>query len=106
MPHEKPMDVLPTQIQPNSETFRENREAMQQLVAELRERLEMVRRGGGEAAVARHTGRGKLLARDRIERLLDPDTPFLELSPLAAWELYGNEVPAAGIVTGIGVGHG
>src|SRR5437764_15130756 len=100
------MDVLPTQVQPDSPAFRENREAMGRLVAELRERLEQVRRGGGEAAVARHKGRGKLLVRERVERLLDPETPFLELSPLAAWELYANEVPAAGIVTGIGVVHG
>src|ERR1051326_5223704 len=100
------MDLLPTQCDPKSETFRENAEAMRERVAELRERLAAVRKGGGEAAVARHTGRGKLLARERVERLLDPDTPFLELSPLAAWEMYGREVASAGLVTGIGVVHG
>src|SRR5262249_14697697 len=85
---------------------RANREAMEALVAELRGRLEQVRRGGGEAAGTRHTARGELLARDRVERLLDPGTPFLGLSPLAPRGLDAGEVPCAGIVTGIGVVHG
>ena len=68
----------------------------------LRERHAQVLKGGGEALARRHRGRGKMLARERIDLLLDPLSPFLELSPLAAWELYGNEVPSAGIVTGIG----
>ena len=72
------------------------------LAAELRERLAVVRRGGDEHARARHVERGKMLVRDRIDRLLDPGSPFLELSPLAAYELYDDVVPAAGIVTGIG----
>jgi 3-methylcrotonyl-CoA carboxylase beta subunit len=77
------------------------------LVGELRERLAVVRRGGSEAARAKHTGRGKLLVRDRVDRLLDPGSPFLELSPLAATGMYGDPgapdaVPSAGIVTGIG----
>jgi 3-methylcrotonyl-CoA carboxylase beta subunit len=72
------------------------------LAAELRERLARVRLGGDEAARARHAERGKLLARERIDRLLDPGSPFLELSPLAAWDLYEDDVPSAGIVTGIG----
>jgi 3-methylcrotonyl-CoA carboxylase beta subunit len=72
------------------------------LAAELRERLAEVRRGGDEAARARHIERGKMLVRDRVDRLLDPGSPFLELSPLAAYELYDDVVPAAGIVTGIG----
>jgi 3-methylcrotonyl-CoA carboxylase beta subunit len=72
------------------------------LAAELRERVAFVRRGGDDAARARHVKRGKLLARERIDRLLDPGSPFLELSPLAAWELYEDAVPAGGIVTGIG----
>jgi acetyl-CoA carboxylase carboxyltransferase component len=100
------MDILPTQVQPGSAAFQENRAAMEARVAELRERLERVRESGGEEAVRKHTARGKLRARDRIERLLDPGTPFLELSPLAAWDMYDNEVPAAGILTGIGVVHG
>lgn len=76
------------------------------VVAELRERLAQVRRGGSEAARAKHTGRGKLLARERVDRLLDPGSPFLELSPLAATGMYGDAVPSAGIVTGIGRVHG
>src|SRR3954453_15969904 len=72
------------------------------LAAELRERLAEVRRGGDEKARTRHVERGKMLVRDRVDRLLDPGSPFLELSPLAAFELYDDLVPAAGIVTGIG----
>ncbi len=81
---------------------------MRDLVADLRERLAVVRQGGSEAARAKHTGRGKLLVRDRVDRLLDPGSPFLELSPLAAYGMYGrdaddlNAVPSASIVTGIG----
>jgi acetyl-CoA carboxylase carboxyltransferase component len=76
------------------------------LVAELRERSALVARGGGERAVERHRSRGKLTARDRIDRLVDPDTAFLELNALAAWELYDGGAPSAGIVTGIGVVEG
>src|SRR3712207_1435623 len=76
---------------------------MQALVAELRTRTHDVARGGGDEAIARHRGRGKLLARERIDRLLDPGSAFLELNALAAWEHYGGDAPAAGIVTGIGV---
>src|SRR3954452_15677841 len=72
------------------------------LVDELRERLGIVRRGGGPEAVAKHRSRGKLLARERIDRLVDPGTPFLELSPCAAWGLYDDDAPSAGNVTGIG----
>jgi len=77
-------------------------EKMQDLVEELRDRLTTVRRGGSETSRRRHTDRGKLLVRDRVDRLLDPGSPFLELSPLAAHEMYGGAVPSAGIVTGIG----
>ncbi len=77
-------------------------EQMRELVEELRDRLTVVRRGGSEAARERHLGRGKLLARDRVDRLLDPGSPFLELSPLAATGMYDDAVPSAGIVTGIG----
>ena len=73
-----------------------------ELVAELRERLATVRQGGDERARRRHTQRGKLLVRERVDKLLDPGASFLELSPLAAWGMYGEDVPAAGIVTGIG----
>jgi 3-methylcrotonyl-CoA carboxylase beta subunit len=86
-----------------STTWREEHLA---LLADLRERLERVRAGGGERARERHLARGKLLARDRVERLCDPGTPFLELSPLAAEELYDGDAPGAGIVTGVAVVHG
>ncbi|EON25748.1 propionyl-CoA carboxylase [Nocardioides sp. CF8] len=78
--------------------------SMRDLVDDLRERLALVRQGGSESARAKHTGRGKLLVRDRVDRLLDSGSPFLELSPLAATGMYGadNAVPAAGVVTGIG----
>src|SRR5690242_9602167 len=75
---------------------------MRELVAELRDRLATVRRGGSETARQKHVDRGKLLPRDRVDRLLDPGSPFLELSPLAAWDMYGGEVPSASLVTGIG----
>ncbi len=75
---------------------------MRDLVVELRERLATVRLGGTESARARHTSRGKLLVRDRVDRLLDPGSPFLEVAPLAAYGMYDNAVPAAGMVTGVG----
>src|SRR6478609_8839033 len=75
---------------------------MRELVDELRERLAVARTGGSEAARTKHTDRGKLLVRDRVDRLLDPGSPFLELSPLAATGMYGDAVPSAGVVTGIG----
>src|SRR3954467_12254257 len=83
-----------------------NREAMQQLVSELRNKLDAVKKGGGDAAVKRHKERGKMFVRDRIDALLDPDTPFLETSALAANGMYNDEAPAAGMVTGVGVIHG
>jgi acetyl-CoA carboxylase carboxyltransferase component len=79
---------------------------MEALVAELRERTALVARGGGDKAVERHRSRGKLTARERVDRLVDPGTAFLELNALAAWDLYGGDAPSAGIVTGIGVIEG
>src|SRR5436190_16609107 len=79
---------------------------MEQLVAEVRERTAQVVLGGGEKAVERHRSRGKLTARERIDRLVDPGSAFLELSALAAWDLYDGQAPSAGIVTGIGVIEG
>ena len=84
------------------DVFASRAERMETLVAELRERSAQVARGGGEKALERHRSRGKLPARERIDRLLDPGSAFLELNALAAWELYDDPVPAAGIVTGIG----
>ncbi len=97
------LPLLPTHVDPQATDFQENAAIMRALVAELRARLRQVANGGGDDAIARHRSRGKLLARERIDRLVDPGTPFLELSPLAAWEMYDNDAPAAGIVTGIGV---
>ena len=83
-----------------------NRAAMQELVAQLRSKLGTVKKGGGEAAVNRHKERGKMFVRERIDAVIDPDTPFLEFSALAANGMYGDEAPSAGIVTGIGNIHG
>jgi acetyl-CoA carboxylase carboxyltransferase component len=96
------MDVIETHIDPQSDLFRTNRDRMSALVAELAERTAVVKQGGGAKYVERHREQGKLPARDRIQKLLDDGSPFLELSPLAAWDLYENGAPAAGIVTGIG----
>src|SRR5471032_199668 len=79
---------------------------MQALVEELRERSARIAAGGGEKAIERHRARGKMLARERIDRLVDPGTAFLELNALAAWEIYDGQAPSAGIVTGIGVVEG
>src|SRR5918999_5628423 len=99
------MGLLTTQVA-RDETFERRRARMEQLVAELRERMDAVARGGGENAVERHRSRGKLTARERIDLLVDPGSAFLELNALAAWGLYGGEAPSAGIVTGIGVIEG
>ena len=97
--------LLTTQVE-RDETFARRAERMEALAAELRERTALVARGGGEKAVERHRSRGKLTARERIDRLIDPGTAFLELNALAAWELYDGAAPSAGIVTGIGVVEG
>ena len=94
--------VLGSAANPGSEEFRANREANEALVDDLRAELQRVAAGGGERARERHAGRGKLLPRERVDRLLDPGAPFLELSALAAHGLYDDEAPGAGIITGIG----
>ena len=96
------MDVLDTQVNSNDAQFRDNASQMAALVTELRDQLALAREGGGEQYLQRHREQGKLPVRDRIGRLLDPGSPLLELSPLAAWDLYDNEAPGAGLVTGIG----
>jgi acetyl-CoA carboxylase carboxyltransferase component len=100
------MAVLSSQVERESADFDRRRGRMEELVAELRERTALVTRGGGEKAVERHRSRGKLTARERIDRLLDPDTAFLELNALAAWDVYDGQAPSAGIVTGVGVIEG
>jgi acetyl-CoA carboxylase carboxyltransferase component len=94
---------LISNLRGNNEGFRAAAEEYRLLIDQLNERLALTRDGGGQAAVQRHHARGKLLARERIRLLVDPDTAFLELSPLAAWDMYDGGAPAAGIVTGIGV---
>jgi len=94
--------MLRSNLNPRSEAFAANAAAMRSLVDDLRAKVAEVSLGGGSVARERHVARGKLLARDRVAALLDPGSPFLELSQLAAYGMYGNDVPAAGIVTGIG----
>src|SRR5437667_2185230 len=96
------MAVLTSQVERESDAYAKRAAQMEALVSELRERTAQVAAGGGAKAVERHRSRGKLLARERIDRLVDPDTAFLELSALAAWDLYDGQAPGAGIVTGIG----
>ena len=100
------MAVLASHIDRGGDEFTLRRSRMENLVAELRERSALVALGGGEKAMERHTSRGKLPARERIDRLVDPGTAFLELNALAAWDLYDGGAPSAGIVTGIGVVEG
>ena len=100
------MAVLSSRVERDSESFVQRRARMEGLVAELRERTALVARGGGEKAVERHRSRGKLTARERIDRLVDPGTAFLELNALAAWDVYDGQAPSAGIVTGIGLVEG
>jgi 3-methylcrotonyl-CoA carboxylase beta subunit len=100
------MEAIVSQFRPDSEEARADRAAMEAAMAEFREKAGAVLLGGGEAAVAKHRARGKLLARERIEGLLDPGSPFLELSAFAAHGLYGGDAPAAGLVTGVGRVHG
>jgi acetyl-CoA carboxylase carboxyltransferase component len=100
------MSVLTSQVDRASEAFERRRTLMDRLVEELRERSAQVAQGGGERAVERHRSRGKLTARERIDRLVDPGSSFLELGALAAWDVYDGQAPAAGMVTGIGVVEG
>jgi 3-methylcrotonyl-CoA carboxylase beta subunit/propionyl-CoA carboxylase len=96
------MHTLATHVRKDDELYRDNHQRMTQLVAELQDRVGRARLGGGEKYLQRHRDQGKLPARERIDRLLDPGSPFLEISPLAAWDMYENEAPGAGIVTGVG----
>ncbi len=100
------MPALSSRTDPHAAAFEANAHAYGALLEVLRERLRTVAEGGGVAMVKRHHARNKIVVRDRIDMLVDPLSPFLELCPLAAFGLYGNEVPAAGLVIGIGVVHG
>ncbi len=96
------METLSSAINPQSEDYLANSEHQRALATQLQQRLELVGQGGGEKYRQRHEEQGKLFVRERIEALLDPGSPFLELASLAAWEMYDNGAPAAGVVTGIG----
>jgi len=96
------MSVIQTRINPRDPTFATNREHMQAQVDDLRAVVDKIRQGGGPKAQERHTSRGKLLPRERLNAVLDPGSPFLELSQLAAYKVYEDDVPGAGIITGIG----
>jgi len=97
------LEIIESRIDSRAPTFRENAVHHRELAAALREAQAAVKRGGGDEAVAKHRARGKMLARERIDALLDPGSPFLELSALAAYGMYEDEAPGAGIVTGIGL---
>ena len=96
------MDILDTHVDTNSPTYRANRDRMVALVSELNERRAVAKQGGGARYLERHREQGKLPVRERIDKLLDDGSSFLELSPLAAWDVYDNDAPGAGLVTGIG----
>ena len=96
------MSQIVSKLDPAGAEFSAHAQSMRALVGDLREKVKHAAIGGGETARARHVARGKLLPRERIERLLDPGSPFLELSPLAAYGMYGDDAPCAGIITGIG----
>lgn len=100
------MEILETEVNSTSQEFSENSQWMQSLVAEFREKIEIAKSGGGLDAIKKHKSRNKLTARERIEKLIDQGSAFLEFSTLAATEMYNNEAPAAGVITGIGVIHG
>ena len=97
---------IESKIDTKSAEFLENKAAMEQTVSLLKERVELIKQGGHPKAREVHTSRGKMLVRDRLKKLFDKNTPFLELSTLAAYNMYDNEAPAASMVTGIGVVHG
>jgi 3-methylcrotonyl-CoA carboxylase beta subunit len=96
------MPAIESQINTRSAEFLQNSSAMQTQIADLQSTLEAAARGGSEAARKKHIARGKLLPRDRVEQLIDPGSPFLELSPMAAHGIYNNDAPGAGLITGVG----
>lgn len=97
---------IESKVDKNSDLYKENDRANREAHRVFKERLEKAKEGGPERSRTRHVERGKLLPRERVARLLDKNTPFLELSPLAAYDMYDNDAPAAGIICGIGVVHG
>ncbi|MEM1243774.1 MAG: carboxyl transferase domain-containing protein, partial [Pseudomonadota bacterium] len=100
------MSILATKINLKSQEYQHNFDTMQNLVHDLKQKVAEISQGGSEKARLRHQNHGKLLPRERIEKLLDPGAPFLELSQFAGFELYQEHVPCAGIITGIGLVNG
>ncbi len=100
------MAIITSQIDSNSEIFHKNSQALADQVKFFKDRLHQVKLGGGEDNIKKHKSRGKLTARERIEKLIDPASAFLEFSTLAAWDMYEGDAPGAGIITGMGVVHG
>lgn len=100
------MEIIESKIDAESKSFLENQSFMSKLVEELKEKSKIAKNGGTESSRKKHKDRSKLLVRERLELLFDKGTPFLELSPLAAYDMYDNEAPSAGMITGIGVVHG
>jgi len=100
------MQQIQSNISTKSNEYKDNFENSQRLLSELKERIARVKQGGTESARQKHLSRGKLLTRDRVQHLLDHDTPFMELSSLAAWDMYDNQSPGAGMIAGIGVVKG
>ncbi len=96
------MPAIKTKLNPKSQEFSANAEAMQSLIDDLTDKMRVIAEGGGKERQDKHTGRGKLLPRERVRQLLDVGSPFLELSQFAAFDMYDNQVPSAGIITGIG----
>ena len=100
------MSLLKTTLNTRSDEFLSNQKAMQVLVDDLQAKVQKISKGGGDKATEKHLSRGKLLPRERVRLLLDPGSPFLEFSQFAAWDMYDNQVPSAGIITGIGMVSG
>ena len=100
------MDAIESKIDINGQEFKENKEHYLKMIADLKEKIEWAKAGGGEERIEIHRSRNKMLARERVDALLDSDSPFLELNPLAALGMYKNGAPGAGVVTGIGIVHG
>ena len=100
------MDIIESEINASSKDYKENFARYEKLVKNLKEHIAIAAKGGGNEKIKLHKSRNKMLARERIEALLDPDTPFMEFNPIAGFEMYNNKAPCAGIVTGIGIVHG
>jgi 3-methylcrotonyl-CoA carboxylase beta subunit len=100
------MDVIESNINTSSKDFKENYKQYERLVKDLKEKISIAQKGGGEDKIKLHKERKKMLVRERIDSLLDQNTPFIEFNPLAAYSMYEDKAPCAGIVTGIGLIHG